>query len=124
MCPDMVKEIISQYRTLQGEYDMRTALYSDQTLDGEALILNRKLAVIEAWLRLLNEEERFVVQKHLVDQLPWPLLMVEYERQWGPSQARHNRTLKRFQSRALEKIAMKIEKWKMVSEIEKLFQLQ
>jgi hypothetical protein len=121
MTTELVKEILSQYRALQGEFDMRITLFPGSELDEEALILNRKLAVIEAWLRLLTEEEYFVVIKHFVDQLPWPLLAVEYEKQWGSSQARHMRTLKRFQAKALEKMAAGIEKWKMASEVEKLF---
>ena len=122
MCTDMVKRIISQYRALQGEVDMRTALFPGSELDEEALILNRKLAVIDAWIGLLSDEERLVIKRHLVDQLSLPLLVIEYEKQWGPSQARHIRTLKRIQKKALEKMAAGIEKWKMASEIEKLFQ--
>jgi RecB family endonuclease NucS len=123
MCIDTVKAILSQYRALQGEYDMRTALLPGSELDEAALILNRKIAVIEAWLKLLTEEERFVIIKHFIDQRPWPLLLVEYEKQWGASQARHMRTLKRFQAKALEKMAAGVEKWKIASEIQKLFNL-
>jgi hypothetical protein len=123
MCTDTVKKILSQYRALQSEYDMRIALLPGGKPDEGALILKQKIAVIEAWLRLLTEEERFVITKHFVDQLPWPLLLIEQEKQWGLSQARSLRTLKRFQSNALEKMAAGVEKWKMASEIERLFQI-
>ena len=123
MCTDMVKRIISQYRALQGEYGMRTALFPGSQLDEEALILNRKLAAIDAWIGLLSDEERFVIKRHLVDQVSLSLLVVEYEKQWGQSQARHIRTLKRIQKNALEKMAAGIEKWKMASQIEELFQI-
>jgi len=120
----MVKRIISQYRALQGEVDMRSALFPGNELDEEALILSRKLAVIDAWIGLLSDEERFVIKRHLVDQVSLSLLVIEYEKQWGPSQARHIRTLKRIQKNALEKMAAGIEKWKMASQIEELFQIK
>lgn len=122
MYRNIVKKILSQYRTLKGEYDMRITLFPGREPDEETLTLRRKLAVIEAWLQLLTEEERFVITKHFLDQLPWPLLLKEYEKQWGSSQIRHMRTLKRFQAIALKKMAAGIEKWTVASEIEKLFQ--
>ena len=70
---------------------------------------------------MLTEEERFVVIKHLADQLSWPLILVEYQHRWGAEQARHERTLKRFQAQALEKVAAGIENWGLASEIHALF---
>jgi len=88
---------------------------------GTVRILQQKVAVIEAWLLMLTEEERFVVIKHLADQLSWPLILVEYQHRWGAEQARHERTLKRFQAQALEKVAAGIENWGLASEIHALF---
>lgn len=121
---EMVKAVLSQYGTLQGEYDMRTTLPPASQLDEETLVLHQKLAIIEAWLRLLTDEERFVVIKHLGNHLPWPHLLVEYEKQWGRTQVRHVRTLKRFQEKALQKIVVGIIKSNRISEIEKLFQIK
>jgi hypothetical protein len=123
MNTETVKKILSKYRTIQGEYDMRTSLFSSDDPDEETLILKRKLAVIDAWIGLLSDEECFVIKRHLVDQVSLSLLVIEYEKQWGPSQARHIRTLKRIQKNALEKMADGIEKWKMASQIEELFQI-
>ena len=123
MNTETVKQILSQYRTLQGEYNLRKALHPDCQLDESARLLKQKIDVIEAMLLLLTEEERFVIIKHLGDKLSWSLLVVECEKRWGFEQARHVRTLTRFQSQALEKIAAGIGKWKMASQIEELFQM-
>ena len=87
-------------------------------------MLKQKIDVIEAMLLLLTNEERFVITNHLMDQLPWPLMLVEYEKMWGSDQIRHMRTLKRFQSRALEKMSAGLEKWKVASQIGELFQFK
>ena len=124
MNTELVKWALSQYRTLQGEHELRKALYPDRALDEGERLLKQKIDVIEAMLLLLTDEERFVVTKHLGDKISWSLLLREYENRWGAAQARHDRTLKRFQSQALAKIAAGIQKWKMASEIEKLFQIK
>ena len=121
-CTERIKTILSQYPALRGEYELRKALRLNPDRDGEERLLKKKIDVIEAMLLLLTGEERFVIMKHLGDKLAWPLLAVEYEKRWGTDQARHDRTLKRFQARALEKIAVGIEKWEMAPEIEELFQ--
>ena len=71
--------------------------------------MGQRISVVRAWLRLLTEEERFVVTKHLIDKLPWPLVAAEYEVRWGSEQARHERTLKRLQQRALVNIQAAID---------------
>lgn len=59
---------------------------------------------IEQWLRLLPREERFLVQTHLVDGLDWAKTIVEYEKRWGVSNGRSERTLKRIQAKAVDRI--------------------
>ena len=124
MNTEWVKWVLSQYRTLQGEYELRKALYPGHASDEGERLLKQKIDVVDAMLLLLTNEERFVITNHLMDLLPWPLMMVEYERQWGSEQIRHMRTLKRFQSKALEKMATGLEKWKLASQIEELFQFK
>ncbi|MDR0311350.1 MAG: hypothetical protein LBJ21_07180 [Acidobacteriota bacterium] len=100
-----IRDILAQYRALQGEHALLRSL---AVRDGDEDVppgLRKKIAVIEAWLRLLTDEEWFVVTKHLVDQLTWAMVLGEYERRWGPEQIRDERTLKRTQARALQKIA-------------------
>jgi hypothetical protein len=101
-----IKNILAQYRVLQGEYAILRALAVRNDDEDVPPGLRRKLAVIEAWLRLLSDEEWFVVTKHLVDQLTWAMVLWEYEKRWGSDQARDERTLKRAQARALQKIEL------------------
>lgn len=39
----------------------------------EALaIVEVKVGVIQSWFTLLNADERFVIKKHLIDEVEWP----------------------------------------------------
>lgn len=58
----------------------------------------------ESWLSLLNREERFLIQTHLIDGLDWAKTIVEHEKMWGVANGRSERTLKRIQAKAIEKI--------------------
>lgn len=99
-----IKNILAQYRTLQGEYALLRALAVRKDDEDVPPGLRKKIAVIEAWLRLLTDDEWFVITKHLVDQLTWAMVLGEYEKRWGSEQVRDERTLKRTQARALQKI--------------------
>lgn len=60
--------------------------------------------VIECWLELLPDDERFLVQKHLIQGLDWAKVIVEYNERWGIMNGRAERTLKRIQARAIKRI--------------------
>ena len=59
---------------------------------------------VSGWLDLLTTEERFVVQTHLIDGLDWARTIVEHERKWGTQNGRSERTLKRIQAKAIQRI--------------------
>ena len=59
---------------------------------------------VMGWLSLLTTEERFIVQTHLVDGLDWARTVVEHEQKWGAINGRSERTLKRIQSKAIQRI--------------------
>ena len=99
-----IRNILAQYRTLRGEYDLLRSLSVRPGDEDIPPGLRKKIAVVEAWLRLLTDEEWFVVTKHLVDRLPWAMVLLEYEKRWGTELVRDERTLKRAQARALQKI--------------------
>ena len=116
-----IKNILAQYRMLQGEHALLRSL-SVRMEDGDVPPgLRKKIAVIEAWLRLLTDEEWFVVTKHLVDQLTWAMVLWEYEKRWGAEQVRDERTLKRAQARALQKIEACVEQHDLAPSIRDLF---
>ena len=68
----------------------------------EDLIVKRD--IVDAWLQLLPIEERFLVQTHLIDGLDWAKTIVEHEKMWGVMNGRSERTLKRIQAKAVERI--------------------
>ena len=103
-----IKNIISRFREIQANATLCQILRAQRvnvdTNESTTEYANRQVLIIEAWLQMLGDEERFVITKHLVDKLPWPMVVIEYEKRWGIMQSRHERTLKRIQARALERI--------------------
>lgn len=80
---DQVKRVIGQYSELRATSSMRDAILYDHQYGNEPSALGRKIALVDSLLTILTEEERFVVSKHLIDGLPWPLVVVEYRLRWG-----------------------------------------
>lgn len=115
-----VKHILTLYRELKATYDVHTSMYpNDQS---EAIqTLRRKITIIESWLHILTEEERFTVTQHILVDLPWPLVVVEYEMRWGPKEAKAERTLKRFQKTAIDRIVRFIQRNGYGAQITTLF---
>ena len=66
------------------------------------LILKR-LQLIENWLLLLDSDETFIVEHHLIDGMSWPTLTSEYKKRW-PDAPKAERTLVRKQAGAVGKI--------------------
>lgn len=63
-----------------------------------------KIAAIQSWFNLLNADELFVIQKHMIDQLDWPRVALEFTERWKSAFVRSDRTLIKYQNHALKKI--------------------
>lgn len=63
-------------------------------------------------MKLLSEDEAFVTQRHMIDGIDIPRIVVEYEARWGREFAKSERTIKTYQQRAINRIA-EFEKRKM-----------
>lgn len=74
-----------------------------------------------SWLDFLSREERFIVERHLMRGLNWGMVSLAFEAKWGPEQLRHERTLKRYQAEALQKICGQINKKDIGEDIASLF---
>ena len=59
--------------------------------------------MIENWLSILSDEERNIIQLHLIDGKSWKRIEAEYE-QKDEYEYRATRTLMRYQQQALKKI--------------------
>ena len=121
-----IKNIISRFREIQANVTLCQIIHAQcdnvDTNESMTANANRQVLIIQAWLQMLGEEERFVIIKHLVDKLPWPMVVIEYERRWGIMQSRHERTLKRIQVRALERIVCDCDRHCFTAELSRIFE--
>ena len=65
--------------------------------------MRKNKRMIENWLSILSDEERCIIQLHLIDGKSWKRIEVEYE-QKDEYEYRATRTLMRYQQQALKKI--------------------
>ena len=104
-----VRKILRQYRKIKSLAGTYSAL---NNLDPKGVFSNKlqqKIDVIDSWVVLLSEEDRFVIEKHIFEQIAMPMVVVEYEARFGIQDGKCDRTLKRYQKRAINKIARFIE---------------
>jgi len=124
MSPVVIKDILLQYRQWRADQAVASSLSSHSNSNNTRAVLKQKVAVVHSWLSILSDEQRFVVTKHLLDRLPWPLVVIEYEKRWGIKAGKAERTLKRFQSQALQTIITFIHNSEQRSDIMKLFDME
>lgn len=121
MTTDFVRLILSQYTRLCALEQTYAAICPLGDRSPASRTVRKKLAAIRAWLLLLYEEERFVITRHLFDGFTWPMVVKDYEARWGVQDGKAERTLKRYQRTALQKIANFIEKNGLEPDILSLF---
>ena len=64
--------------------------------------MRKNKRMIENWLSILSDEERYIIQLHLIDGKSWKRIEAEYE-QKDEYEYRATRTLMRYQQQALKK---------------------
>ena len=108
-----IMNALCDYRGICAKASMLTLLMQENTeyacfernaLEKEYCNLVFIKNVIECWLELLPDDERFLVQKHLIQGLDWAKVIVEYNERWGIMNGQAERTLKRIQARAIKRI--------------------
>lgn len=113
-----VKEILLKYRKIESD------IMTLQTLCANAETLTKRLLqkdVLDSWLLLLSDSERWVITTHLISGLPWAMVVIEFEKKWGKEQVRDERTLKRIQSKAIAKITCNIDLHGLSERIDEIF---
>ena len=110
-----VDDIIFQIKTHLKKYKAYCACERDlEMLNNEESELNfnqkkrleemrKNKRMIENWLSILSDEERYIIQLHLIDGKSWKRIEAEYE-QKDEYEYRATRTLMRYQQQALKKI--------------------
>lgn len=88
-------------RDLEMLNDEEQKLNFSQKKRLEEVRKNRRM--VENWLSILSDEERHIIQLHLIDGKSWKRIEAEYE-QKDEYEYRATRTLMRYQQQALKKI--------------------
>ena len=109
-----IKSLLAQQRSHAAEYRyLRSRQKKHKILTPEQLKqmndLEEWLTCIESMLISLNDDERFVIQRHLMDGIDWNRIIAEYEAKWGAKNGRCRRTLIRYQNSALTKLARRMQ---------------
>lgn len=104
---EMIRMAFSKYGTYVSEqrmYERWLDMRENPEVREALTVVNMKVTMIESWLNLLNADERFVVQKHLIDEIEWPRISFLFTEQWKGEFTRTERTLVAYQANALKKI--------------------
>lgn len=105
---EFVRKILSKYLSFLSEKEMyeRWLDTRENKEIREALaIVSMKVVMIQSWLNLLNTDERFVIEKHLLEELEWPRIAHTFTERWKGEFSRTERTLINYQASGLAKIA-------------------
>lgn len=105
----LVRNVICHYNDFVAEaqlYEKWLLQAEDPLLKKNLTLLEIKIATVNAWLNLLNHDERFVVQKHLIEEIEWPRVAFEYRERWKNEFIRTERSLQIYQANAIAKIAV------------------
>lgn len=104
----LVRNVICRYNDFVAEaqlYEKWLLQAEDPVLKKSLTLLEIKIATVNAWLNLLNHDERFVIQKHLIEEIEWPRVAFEYRERWKNEFIRTERSLQIYQANAIAKIA-------------------
>ena len=107
---EMIRDTLRKKRDYEAERRFLRDRFNDHRYQPTAkqktclAYLDEQLLRIDTWLTLLSEDESYVIQRHLIDGVDIPRIVVEYRERWGEEFAKTERTIKTYQRRALEKI--------------------
>ena len=114
----LVRNVIYHYNDLVAENQLCQSWFSkfrNEELKAKATELRIKLSIVNAWFELLSYDEKFVIQKHLVDKIEWSRIAFEYRERWKNEFYRTERSLQIYQANGLAKIATFAEKHKEIT---------
>lgn len=105
---ELVRKALSKYASYKAEtelYERWLSARENPEIRDALTLLRIKITVIQSWFVLLNADERFVVEKHLIEELEWPRVAFAFSEQWKSEFSRTERSLVKYQASALKKIA-------------------
>ena len=104
---DQIVQILKSKRQYEAEQKLLLTQNDTDISSGRQdrlSFLNHQLHHIDVWLVLLSEDESFVIKRHYFDGIDIPRIAVEYKQRWGEEFGKTERTIKKYQKKALEKI--------------------
>ena len=103
----MIYNALKSYNSIAAEaaYVGRFSSESyEECPSNEGDLLLQRMAMVQSWLQLLTADERFVIQKHLIEGIDWARINYLYAEYWGNQFTRCEKTLSNYQANGLAKI--------------------
>ena len=104
---EFVRKIMSKYLSFTAEkqmYERWLSMRNNPEVREALVVVDMKVTMIQSWLNLLNSDERFVIEKHLIEELEWPRVSFSFTELWKGEFTRAERTLVAYQASGLNKI--------------------
>ena len=104
---EIIRRALNKYRVFLAEAEVlrrQMDTTTDPSKRKQLELLEMKVTVLHCWLQLLNEDERFVVQKHIIDALDWPRVAHAFAERWDHEFIRTERSLQQYQKNAMDKM--------------------
>lgn len=109
MNAEQIRGYLREYRQLQAEMkklDAQARSLTPQQAEKKREQLKQladRCQIVDSWLQLLSDDEAFIVEQHLIAGIDMVRLEQVYREKWGEL-GKSERTLRRYQKRAVEKI--------------------
>ena len=105
-----VRKLFMQRGEIEMELKVRQAQYYGREAEipsemARVMELQRELMTIDGFFAALSENEAFVIQHHLMEELDWPQTMALFAQKWGVEAEKSLRSMKALQEKGLRKIA-------------------
>ena len=109
MSEEQIKSFIKSYKTLKAKKEILDKIAetasSKDNIDIEDYNKTKiKIQIIESALEILDKSEKEIVLLHLIENNKWNEIISRYEDQKGMEDSYSDRTFKRIQQSALQKI--------------------
>lgn len=105
----IIRNLLTLRRPIEGELLIMRTTYGSNPVNGEIRKrisqLDGLVKLIDGWLLLLSRDEAFVIKMHLIDGIEWARVIKEFCSAYGPEFERTSRTLRKYQTHGIRKIA-------------------
>ncbi len=116
MTKEELKILLLDFRNMQAQLKYLRELSNDQ-LNLAFEERGRILGLIESAFAILDRRERFIIENHLINHETWLETARKMSVCFDREQLRSDRTLKRIQNRALEKMIVFMEEVSMITKV-------